>query len=458
MKQFITGIIVLFASTAFAGNHADYVGSGPFKDGPSVTKKCLECHEKEGQDVLKTSHWQWGKKQIIHGKEVFHGKKNAINGFCLGTTSNRSRCTPCHIGYGWKDEKFNHNDPTNIDCLVCHDNTGTYKKKPGGAGHPAYVEEKVGSKVIKAVDLVAAAQSVGKPTRKNCITCHANGGGGDNVKHSDLSTSLIKPSPELDVHMGKLGFVCQTCHTANHDHVIKGDSIFASTLSKPSEVTCEKCHTKPHKNNILNRHTSTVSCQTCHIPKIAINEATIVGWDWSTAGQNLEGDHEDDDGNITYDKTKGSFTWKKNFNPTYLWWNGTTDRVLMTDKIDPSKPVDMLKLNGGKGNGKIYPFKVLMGKQVYDTEYSKLLLMNMIGPDGYWTKFDYQLSIKNGMKAINLPYSGKYGFVQTRSSVAVNHFVAPKEKALKCFDCHGNSATRIDWKGMGYTKDPLIKQ
>jgi hypothetical protein len=31
--------------------------------------------------------------------------------------------------------------------------------------------------------------------------------------------------------------------------------------------------------------------------------------------------------------------------------------------------------------------------------------------------------------------------------------VAPKEKALRCLDCHGEKG-RMNWKAMGYPKDP----
>jgi hypothetical protein len=41
---------------------------------------------------------------------------------------------------------------TKIDCLVCHDTTGTYKKTPTAAGMPD-----------PKVDLVAVAKSVGPP-------------------------------------------------------------------------------------------------------------------------------------------------------------------------------------------------------------------------------------------------------------------------------------------------------
>ncbi len=47
---------VSLATAAVAGNHAEYVGNGPFKNGPEVTKKCIECHEKQAKD-FRNCHW-----------------------------------------------------------------------------------------------------------------------------------------------------------------------------------------------------------------------------------------------------------------------------------------------------------------------------------------------------------------------------------------------------------------
>ena len=106
----------------------------------SVTENCLSCHAKEGQAILKTSHWNWqGPSPFTVGQEkrVDLGKRHAtINNFCINLNGNWPRCTSCHIGYGWKDASFDFNNPKNIDCLVCHDTTGTYKKIPTGAGMP----------------------------------------------------------------------------------------------------------------------------------------------------------------------------------------------------------------------------------------------------------------------------------------------------------------------------------
>ena len=54
---------------------------------------------------------------------------------------------------------------------------------------------------------------------KNCIGCHANAGGGDNVKHGDLAMALLDTTREFDVHMGTdgAGLDCVACHGVKKD-------------------------------------------------------------------------------------------------------------------------------------------------------------------------------------------------------------------------------------------------
>jgi hypothetical protein len=109
------------------------------------TGTCLHCHgqgglipgENRATEVMKGAHWTWTatNQPAGHGAQVM-GKKNIINNYCIATPSNEPRCTSCHIGISWRDNTFNFNNVTNIDCLVCHDTTGTYKKTPTGAGVP----------------------------------------------------------------------------------------------------------------------------------------------------------------------------------------------------------------------------------------------------------------------------------------------------------------------------------
>ena len=79
---------------------------------------------------MRTAHWKWeGTVSGIKGFEgTIHGKKDLLNNFCLAVPTNEGRCAQCHIGYGWGDKNFDFGNPKNIDCLACHDQTGTYKK------------------------------------------------------------------------------------------------------------------------------------------------------------------------------------------------------------------------------------------------------------------------------------------------------------------------------------------
>ena len=107
-----------------------------FKDGPAVTRACLECHTEAAKQLHKTKHWTW---DYINPDTNQHlGKNTVINNFCTSVPSNYAFCTACHIGYGWEDDKFDFAKEENVDCVVCHDTTGKYKKLPGLAGHPNY--------------------------------------------------------------------------------------------------------------------------------------------------------------------------------------------------------------------------------------------------------------------------------------------------------------------------------
>ena len=135
------------------------------------TASCLMCHESEGIEMLSTGHFKWeGYSDRIVGLEgQSHGKNDLINNFCVAVPTNEPRCTQCHAGYGYKDAGYDFTNPENVDCLVCHDQSGTYAKNPVTAGLP-----------LPSVDLEVVARSITvgvEPTRKACIGCHAKAGG-----------------------------------------------------------------------------------------------------------------------------------------------------------------------------------------------------------------------------------------------------------------------------------------
>ena len=405
----------------------------------AVTRLCLSCHPK-AVNVMATPHWLWlGDEVQIPGRteKLRIGKRNLVNNFCISATGNERSCTKCHAGYGWSDSSFDFKQAENIDCLVCHERSGSYVK--GTYGLPE-----------KATNLALVAKSVGTPTRENCTTCHAYGGGGLGVKHGDLDTSLLNPSAEDDVHMGRAHFLCVDCHKAPN-HQIQGRA-FSVSVEGSHGVACEDCHkAAPHADMRLNGHLKAVACQTCHIPTYARKQPTKTAWDWSKAGD--AGRPEDPH---HYLKIKGEFVYDQDVVPEYRWFNRTTGRYLFGDPIDPNGVTALNPPNGDLHDPKarIWPFKVHRAVQPFDRKFNTLLAPVTGGPDGYWTNFNWDNAFKLGAKVTGEPYSGSYGFAKTEMMWPLSHMVSTREKALGCVDCHGPKG-RLDWRALGYDADPI---
>jgi len=233
-------------------NHSEFeILQQDFASGPEVTKACLSCHIDAAAEIQSTTHWTWEYEHPETGQLL--GKQNVINSFCIALDSNEPRCTSCHVGYGWTDDTFDFSEEDSVDCLVCHDTTGTYKKFPTAAGHPAYepLEFPSGSGTVwQPPDLSYVAQNVGDTSRQTCGACHFYGGGADAVKHGDLDSSLINPDFALDVHLDAdgLNFSCTTCHNTDA-HLLEGSRY---SMNSTDEETCKVCHTaEPHNYEIL---------------------------------------------------------------------------------------------------------------------------------------------------------------------------------------------------------------
>jgi len=442
--------------------------------------QCLNCHGKIGDDVMTTAHWKWeGVASNIAGYEAgIHGKKDLINNFCQAVPSNEGRCTQCHIGIGWKDKTFDFGNPKNIDCLACHDQTGTYKKAPTTAGAPD-----------PSVDLNKVAQSVaqnsGVPARAACLFCHASAGGDDNVKHGDLALDMKTPLRSHDVHMGTDGaakFNCVSCHRVKKD--LDGDTISHGiggmafhSVDEGDMQTCTDCHGSAagihagkSVESIVQSHT-TLACQVCHIPVIAKKTSTMTDWRWAQAGfatapaSCAPADPNVTPARLTYLKIKGCFTWKNNVRPTLRYFDGKWNRMMINTNdrfaaglpavVDLASPTATYKTPGAM----IYPFKKMTGNQPADKNTYTVLVPNLFGnattdPDAYWVSFDWAKALASGSAYTGQSYSGEYVFVDTVMLLKVDHEVAPKEMAYgACDDCHG--ASQIDWAALGYAGDPI---
>ncbi len=468
-------------ATATSGAYqGDPLHKGYFTDHPyEGTESCLDCHGRIAEDVMTTAHFKWeGLASNIEGFETGqHGKNDIINNFCIAVASNEPRCTHCHAGYGYADGTFSFDDPTSVDCLICHDQTGTYKKLPKTAGRPD-----------PEFDLTPVAQSVaangGVPTIKNCIFCHANAGGGDNVKHGDLAMSIADTTYEYDVHMGTLesgglDFECVTCHQVKKDaagnvlsHGIGGMPYHS--VDEGNMQQCDDCHGGPataHVNapastqSLVTGH-DRLACQVCHIPAFARETSTKTEWYWATAGRDDIEVTFDDDGRPSYDKMKGSFVWTKNVRPELRWFNGKYTKFLtgVNDQYT-SLPAVLAEPVGDytDPNAKIYPFKKMIGNQPADRNNQTILVPNLFPsasqPNAYWKLYDWNLALAAGALAAGQDYTGEYDFVDTVMYLSVNHEIAPKAEALGagpgtegCGDCH--TGDKIDWPALGWTGDP----
>ena len=440
-------------STADHTAFAALKGPFPEGDGSAVTKACLTCHVKAADQVMTTKHWLW--RSTEPGYEAYGKGGLLVNNFCISVTAgNYPACTKCHAGYGWEDKNFDFHKAENVDCLVCHDTTGDYMKEAAGLPNPA-------------VPLEDVAQHVGRPGLVNCGVCHFFGGGADATKHGELDDTLLTCDKSEDVHMAKngAGMDCVDCHTTQGHDIAGPDYPLPAKMQErpdyPGEklgrMSCTACHTDaPHASFVLNRHYRKVACQTCHIPAFARgSEATNTWWDWSTAGKTKDGrSYEDHDaeGNITYATIHGDMVWKKNVEPSYFWFDGQMNYMLVTDPLPSTRPVWLNTSRGSydEASAKIWPFKIHEGKQPYDTELNKLVVPHLYGEKGtgaFWVDHDWPSAIRVGMEDAGLPYSGHFDFVRTNMIWPITHMVAPAKDALTCVDCHAKKGRLGDLKG-----------
>ncbi len=444
---------------------------GPFSSGPEVTKVCLECHNKAGDQFRHNKHWTWRYTHPVTGQKL--GKSVLINNFCTNARGNEGMCAQCHSGYNMKDSNFDFDNQNNMDCLVCHESTGSYYKTPPTRGNKACSVMFEGK---PALDWVKIAQSVTLPARSNCGSCHFYGGGGDNVKHGDLSSVLFHPPKAVDVHMSEQGenFSCVICHVGEaHEWAGSRYNMKANAqqqAAKPgaprSTASCASCHgNTPHPLTLtgikLNDHTDRIACETCHIAEFAKGGvATKTDWDWRTAGKlkNGEGFKEagytqgDGEHRYTYKSIKGDFKYAENVQPSYHWFNGVSEFTTIDTRFDPNqKPIEINHLQGSVDDpdSRIWPFKIMRTVQPYDKGNHTLVYMHLWGNDNdaFWGNYDFARAIKAGMKKNGIPYSGEYGFIETISYWPINHMVGPKEDALSCQECHSKQGRLAQLSG-----------
>jgi len=410
---------------------------GPFESGRDISARCIGCHGQQANEVLASTHWTWSRKAVINGEAVPLGKKDSLAGFAIDVAANAKRCTACHISSDRGNVDPKAPSPDALDCLVCHDTTGRYRVffSPAPSLDPP-------------ADLAVIARNVGRPNVKNCLTCHFADCGLTASTNGDRL-----PSAPADIHLRADGgnFSCQTCHDGGH--AIIGHRNRSDDSPSPGG-RCADCHSDvPHDLEILNKHTGSVACRTCHIPADGGSTPVLVGWNWIMAGRGVPVHRDTPGGRLRIRDRNGAET-STNVEPVYLWDDGSDTVYSRGQRIQPGE-ITVLQGPGPKSaRSKIAPFRIIHATQLYDRKYRYLIspLLNTDGPELFPAAGPVSLA-GEGMKALVLPYSGQYDYTATVRYKRISHGVAPAEQALGCLDCHGRSG-RMNWAELGFADDP----
>jgi hypothetical protein len=158
----------------------------------------------------------------------------------------------------------------------------------------------------------------------------------------------------------------------------------------------------------------------------------------------------DDAGAETYNSKKGDFRWGSDVAPDYVWFDGTVRYTLIGDEIDPGGVVEINSFEGRADDpdSRIWPVKVMRGKQPYYAVNMTMAPLHTTGKDGFWKTFDWNESVAKGMAAAGVPFSGEIGFVETSMMWPMAHMVAPVERAVGCKECHGQQGRMAGVEGM----------
>jgi hypothetical protein len=425
------------------------------------TKTCLACHEREATTFFHSQHYQWKAPApgIVDSKGRQLGKINTINDFCTSPMANwigivkngrgdslSQGCSKCHAGLGrLPEEKISRTQLENIDCLICH--AGGYQRDLYGSEKEGWQWKPILWKNPEGLDSVS--KRITLPKKTHCLRCHAGSGGGPNYKRGDLEYTLAEAPRDFDVHLSKEGadLSCIDCH-AGGDHRVVGRGADLSGTDSPAEtLRCGsgKCHpAAPHGIEVLDRHAKRVDCTVCHIPDFARVDATDMVRDWSKGQW-----HEDKQ------RWTATITLEKNVRPVLAWWNGKSRATLLGEA--PVRLADgrigMMLPEGSRSDpsAKIHAFKLHKGKMpVLDGKgWIVPIVVEEFFADG---------KIDDGVRKAALGTykirDAKFSWVDTVRYMGIFHEVKPAKAALACLDCHGEKG-RVDWKGLGYDRDPM---
>jgi len=413
---------------------------------------CSSCHTSQAQAMYQGVHYQWKGSAAewttgpsVQGKMDATDGSSALNSYCINIQGNWGPCGACHAGTGAKPVATANPSAAqlaSIDCLMCHaDATNApysrVRNATTGLFEPA-----------AGLNMNLVVQKAGqKPTRKNCLGCHAKAGGGDAVKRGDIALASGTTSDVLyDTHMamGNGGNIqCQGCHTfTGHRVAGRGSDIRPEDSTIEMSCSTSACHaTKTnmatgHSTYDTSHHVGRVACQSCHIPKYAKNANDTA----NTEATEMHRDWQHNEWNATLNRYEPLPTKANDQKPVYAFWNGTSwgNNSFDAAVLDPatgaykvSRPVGSLT----DATSKLYPFKYKTATQAVAN--GKIVPLSTAT---FFATGNYDQSVKDGLVYMGLSSTTPYSTVNTDEYQVLNHQVPPAVgNALACAACHPNA-------------------
>lgn len=231
----------------------------------SQRRLCLDCHKDVARDIDGKTGFH-GRRPDVQGVECKHchtdhkGRaadivlfdpetfNHAFSDFQLTGAHSAARCDGCHasgkkfrdaasacVGCHKKDEP--HKGALGEKCQSCHSDTSWRERK-------SFDHDKTDFKLVGAHKTV------------QCILCHAG------ERYKDLPHACIDCHKSEDVHQGRFGTKCETCHgsekwkgaTFDHDKSTK-----FPLAGGHKDLKCEACHQGP-----LDAEKLATTCVSCH--------------------------------------------------------------------------------------------------------------------------------------------------------------------------------------------------